>query len=271
MTRMVMFVVACVHGVLLFHVLRSEFTYFRRRKTFAGRGPDFRERIAWEQAHEWDLVPVLIAGLCSVVDVYLMVLMITSGLMLSFIALIYGFVGLFFLAYLTTGSHISFAHRDRSPIAPADIAELRKGHPVDLTGTWLVRGKKEWDHDYVDRVEAVVLEPALRQLSVRVKLETWNESVLEARSRLLSFYQDILDFLVYLIDAEWFSPYVPYFEEVELTLVRDVQDDAGRISVKPFYRINARKGMIRRARKGGVDPFHLDRSFEVAFNGGRNV
>jgi hypothetical protein len=50
-----------------------------------------------------------------------------------------------------------------------------------------------------------------------------------------------------------------------------VQDEEGSVSIRPFYRIMARKEQIRRARDRGCDPFHLERSFEVHFRGGAEV
>jgi hypothetical protein len=271
MLKFLGYIVAAIHGILLFHVLRVVFAERRQKKTFAGRDADPQVKAAWLKAHEWDLLPGLIAGLCGIGDALLMMVMLFEGPVLAFFSLLYGFLGLFFLAYITFRAQKPAIDRDRSATARTDIAGLRKGVPADLYGTWLVRGSKEGDHDYVKRVEAVTLDPARRHLSVRVKLENWDESVMEGRSRQFRFYQDVLEFLIYLIGAVWLGPYIPFYETVELTLVRDVQDERGSVLTIPFYRITGRKDQIRRARDRGCDPFHLERSFEVVFKGGSEV
>jgi hypothetical protein len=271
MLRFLGYIVAAIHGILLFHVLRVVFVERRQKKTFAGRDADPSEMAAWLKAHEWDFLPGLIAGLLGIGDALLMMVMLFEGPVLAFFSLLYGFIGLFFLAYFTFRVQKPVIDRDRSATAKTDVSSLSKGVPADLYGTWLVRGFREGDHDYVKSVEAVTLDPERRLLLVRVKLENWDESIMTARPRLFSFYQDILEFIIYLISAEWLGPYVPFYETIELTLLRDVQNESGRVSIIPFYRITARKEQARRARDRGCDPFHLERSFEVVFKGGAEV
>ena len=271
MLEFLSFIIACVHGILLFHVLRLIFLERRQKKIFVGREADIQLLNAWQQTHQWDLLPGLIAGLCGVGDALLMMMLFSAGPVLAFFSMLYGFIGLLFLAYVTLRLQRPIAEKDRSPTAKKDILELRKGVVEDLYGTWLVRGEKEWDHDYVKRVEAISLDPAGRRLSVRVKLENWDESIVAERSRLFRFHNEVLEFLIYLITAEWFGPYVPFFEVVDLELVRDLQDEGGRFSTIPFYRITAQKERIQRARDKGCDPFHLERHFGVVFKGGAAV
>jgi len=265
------FGLAGVHAALLFHVLGLAFLRYRERTTFPKGAPEPAHLQAWQREHKWDLGPGLLAGFCAIVDFLLVVFLLESGAVIAVLGLLYAFVGLFLLAYATIAFRSVRVSPERPGSVRREIDELRHGATTDLTGTWLLRGWREGDPPYVNLVQRITLEPNHRKLKVRVEHDQWTEESVAGRSGFAGFSHEVAEFLIFLVHAEWFAPYVPHYELVELELWRDRFDEDNRSVKYRFFHIVARKEQIRRAREKGYDPFHLERMFEVHFQGGAEV
>ena len=264
-------VLAGIHAVLLFHVLRLAFLRYRQRAAFPRGAPEPAHVRAWQREHEWDRFPALLAGFCAVLDFFLIALLLDSGTLIAALGLLYAFVGFFFLAYATTSFSSVRDSSDRPGSVRRDVDDLRHGTTTDLTGTWLLRGWREGDPAFVNLVQRITLEPNRRALAVQVLHDQWDETSVADRSRFAAFSHEVAEFLIFLVHAEWLAPYVPHYDAVELELWRDHYDEENRTVKYRFLRIVARKEQIRRAREKGYDPFHLERLFEVHFRNGAEV
>jgi hypothetical protein len=260
-----------IHAVLLFHVLRLAFLRYRQRTAFPKGVPEPARLQAWQREHAWDPGAVLLAGFCAVVDFLLVALLLDAGDIIAILGLLYAFIGLFFLAYATIAFRAVRAVPERPGSVRRDIDDLRHGATTDLTGTWLLRGWREGDPAFVNLVQRITLEPHLRRLKVRVDYEQWREEAVAERSGFAAFSHEVAEFLIFLVHAEWFAPYVSHYDVVDLELWRDRFDEENRMVKYRFFHTVARKEQIRRAREKGYDPFHLERMFEVHFQGGAEV
>jgi hypothetical protein len=265
------YALAGIHAVLLFHVLRLAFLRSRQRAAIPRGSSDLRRLQAWQAEHAWDLGPALIAGVCAVADLILVVFLLDSEQVLVLLGLLYVLIGYFLLAYATISLRAVAEEPRRPGTVQREVGELRHGVTTDLTGTWHLRGLEEGDPTFVNLVEQIVLEPHQKKLSVRVNHDQWTEESVAERSGFAAFSHEVAEFLIFLVHAEWFAPYVPHYEVVELELWRDRFDEDNRSVKYRFFRIVARKEQIRRARERGYDPFHLERMFEVHFQGGSEV
>lgn len=271
MIRFLGFVLAGIHAVLLFHILRLAFLRYRERTAFPRGTPAPAQLQAWQREHEWDLLPGLLSGLCAILDFLLIILLFDAGGVVAILGLLYAFIGFFFLAYATVAFRSVRGMLEPPGSVRRDLDELRHGATTDLTGTWLLRGWREGDPAFVNLVQRIKLEPHRRTLAVHVVHDQWEEGSVSDRSRFAAFSHEVAEFLIFLVHAEWLAPYVPHYDAVELELWRDQYDAENRTVKYRFMRVVARKEQIRRAREKGYDPFHLERLFEVHFKGGAEV
>jgi hypothetical protein len=265
------YALAGIHAVLLFHVLRLAFLRYRQRAAFPRGIPEPRRLRAWQAEHAWDLSSALLAGVCAVVDFIFVVFLLDSEQVVVLLGLLYVLIGYSVLAYATISLRAIAEEPQRPGTVQREVEELRHGETTDITGTWHLRGSEEGDPTFVNLVDHIVLEPQQKKLFVRVNHDQWTEESVAERSGFAAFSHEVAEFVIFLVHAEWLAPYVPHYEVVELELWRDRFDEDNRSVKYRFFRIVARKEQIRRAREKGYDPFHLERMFEVHFQGGAEV